>query len=171
MEDKTIRLTNFTDINELKVVEEKYKECLFATESEIIDVKHPSLIYGIYSINLLYTFRDRIQEIENSINDIQEKLNNYKGSKLDIRKEIENLNENKNKLDSFKKEAKNSYDFYKKYLTNLAKKADTLNDDTAKKVYIQSSEEVIKIEINIYLNYEKSLILIKERINDLKTYF
>ena len=146
MEDKTIRLTNFTDINELKVVEEKYKECLFATESEIIDVKHPSLIYGIYSLNLLYTFRDRIQEIEN-------------------------LNENKNKLDSFKKEAKNSYDFYRKYLTNLAKKADTLNDDTAKKVYIQSSEEVIKIEINIYLNYEKSLILIKERINDLKTYF
>ena len=63
------------------------------------------------------------------------------------------------------------YDFYRKYLTNLAKKADTLNDDTAKKVYIQSSEEVIKIEINIYLNYEKSLILIKERINDLKTYF
>ena len=49
--------------------------------------------------------------------------------------------------------------------------ADTLNDDTAKKVYIQSSEEVIKIEINIYLNHEKSLILIKERINDLKTYF
>ena len=74
-------------------------------------------------------------------------------------------------MDSFKKEAKNSYDFYRKYLTNLAKKADTLNDDTAKKVYIQSSEEVIKIEINIYLNYEKSLILIKERINDLKTYF
>ena len=74
-------------------------------------------------------------------------------------------------MDSFKKEAKNSYDFYKKYLTNLAKKADTLNDDTAKKVYIQSSEEVIKIEINIYLNYEKSLILIKERINYLKTYF
>ena len=149
MEDKTIRLTNFTDINELKVVEEKYKECLFATESEIIDVKHPSLIYGIYSLNLLYTFRDRIQEIENSINDIKEKLNNYKGSKLDIRKEIENLKETRNKLDSFKK----------------------VNDDTAKKVYIQSSEEVIKIEINIYLNYEKSLILIKERINDLKTYF
>ena len=74
-------------------------------------------------------------------------------------------------MDSFKKEAKNSYDFYRKYLTNLAKKADTLNDDTAKKVYIQSSEEVIKIEINIYLNYEKSLILIKERINYLKTYF
>ena len=69
------------------------------------------------------------------------------------------------------KRAKNSYDFYRKYLTNLAKKADTLNDDTAKKVYIQSSEEVIKIEINIYLNYEKSLILIKERINYLKTYF
>ena len=74
-------------------------------------------------------------------------------------------------MDSFKKEAENSYEFYRKYLTNLAKKADTLNDDTAKKVYIQSSEEVIKIEINIYLNYEKSLILIKERINDLKTYF
>ena len=63
------------------------------------------------------------------------------------------------------------FPFYRKYLTNLAKKADTLNDDTAKKVYIQSSEEVIKIEINIYLNYEKSLILIKERINYLKTYF
>lgn len=76
-----------------------------------------------------------------------------------------------NKLLSFEKEANETYLYYRHYLTKLARKSDDLKNETAKSIYINASEEIIKSQIKYYINYEKKFLFINDNINKLKNIF
>lgn len=171
MEDKIIRNNEFTSIEELKKAEEYYKQALYVTKEEMEIAQKPSLVYALYTLHLLYAFRDRVEQIDNDIKDIEQKLNSCKSDKFDAKRIKENLSNYKDILNPIKKEAEENYLFYRTYLAKTAKKADTLNDITVNNVYIKTSEEVVKIQINNYLKYEKSFLLIKENLNKIKINF
>ena len=126
---------SFGDFEELKEAKELYIKRF---------MKYPSLKYTLYNWNLFLIFDDKIDKIKNDIKELKEKLNDYKGNKVNANKEIEKLDENTNKLLSIQKEAKEGYEYYKHYLIKLAKKSDELNNETAKSIYINTSEEIKK---------------------------
>ena len=135
---------SFGDFEELKETKELYIKNLDADADKNGYMKYPCLKYALYNWNLLLTFDDRIDKIKNDIKELKEKLNDYKGNKVNANKEIEKLDENTNKLLSIQKEAKEGYEYYKHYLIKLAKKSDELNNETAKSIYINTSEEIKK---------------------------
>ena len=59
------------------------------------------------------------------------------------------LDDISSKLETFCKEAKESFDFHCKYLGKIAKKYDTRIDDTVKSIYVNSSEELFSQGLNI----------------------
>ena len=167
MEDKELMNNMSTNIEELREAEDLYRSCLFVTEEELKLLEHPSLKYAMYSINIYETFQTRIETMITTIKEMKEKLNN----ELDTTKEIEKLDEFINKLNIFKKESKDFFFYYKDYLGRAAKKADTINNDIAKNVYVKTSEEIINMQIKYNIRCEKSLIIFKDYINNLKKIF
>ena len=56
-------------------------------------------------------------------------------------------------------------------MARVAKKYDLLNNEPAKNVYINSSEDIIKTQIQFYMKCEKNFLLFKDIINKLKNFF
>ena len=160
-----------TNIIELKEAEELYNNCFIITKEELERLSYPSLRYTLYSFNIKEAFRERVEQIIKVIEKIKEKLINYESKELDSNKEQKKLDEYIEKLNLFKKESEGIYLFNKEYLINIAKKADTIKNDIAKNIHVKSSEEILKAQIEYNIKAEKSLILIKDDINNLKNIF
>ena len=171
MEDKELMNIMSTNIEELREAEELYKNCLIVTEEELKYLAHPSLKYAVYSFNINEAFQARIEKMITSIEDIKKKLNKNINNELDITKEKEKLDEFINKLNIFKKESEELFSSYTEYLAKVAKSADTIKNDFAKNIYIKTSEEIINMQIKYNIKCEKSLILFKDYINNLKNIF
>ena len=171
MEDKELMNNMSTNIEELREAEELYKNCLIVTEEELKYIENPSLKYAVYSFNIYQAFQDRIEKMITSIKDIKTKLNKNINNELDITKEKEKLDEFINKLNIFKKESEELFCSYDVYLVKVAKSANTIKNDIAKNIYIKTSEEIINMQIKYNIKCEKSLILFKDYINNLKNIF
>ena len=131
----------------------------------------PSLKYGIYFNNINYVFQIKIKYIKEDIDLLLKKLDEYKGSEINISEQKNKLDDINKQLDVFLKESKEDFEFYRHYLVSLAKKSDVLNNKNVTDVYIKSSEELIKNKIQFFLKKEKNFILFKDSINYLKKFF
>ena len=153
--------------DELKDVANIYYKCINLMASNL---KSPSLKYGLYNLHLFEAFNIRRERLKTEIDKLKEILKNYKGDKLDINKEMIRLDDISSKLETFGKESKESFDFDRKYLGKLAKKYDTIIDDTVKGIYVNSSEEVIFSRIKYYINCEKYFLIYNEIIKQLLSF-
>ena len=131
----------------------------------------PSLKYGIYFSNINSVYQIKIKHIKEDIDLLLKKLDEYKGSKINISEQKNKLDDINKQLDVFLKESKEDFEFYRHYLVSLAKKSDVLNNKNVTDVYIKSSEELIKNKIQFFLKKEKNFILFKDSINYLKKFF
>ena len=131
----------------------------------------PSLKYGIYFSNINDVYQIKIKYIKEDIDLLLKKLDEYKGSEINISEQKNKLDDINKQLDVFLKESKEDFEFYRKYLVSLAKKSDVLNNKNVTDVYIKSSEELIKNKIQFFLKKEKNFILFKDSINYLKKFF
>ena len=131
----------------------------------------PSLKYGIYFNNINYVYQIKIKYIKKDIDLLLKKLDEYKGSEINISEQKNKLDDINKQLDVFLKESKEDLEFYREYLVSLAKKSDVLNNKNVTDVYIKSSEELIKNKIQFFLKKEKNFILFKDSINYLKKFF
>ena len=154
--------------DELKDVANIYYKCINLNGIE--SLKSPSLKYSLYNLHLFEAFKIRNERLKTEIEKLKERLKNYKGNKLDINKEMIRLDEISSKLETFGKEAKESFDFYCKYLGKTAKKYDTIIDEKVKNIYINSSEEVIFSRIKYYINCEKYFLIYNEIIKQLLSF-
>ena len=162
----------FGNFKELKEVEEIYINCLDAKDEDYkVTQQYPSLNYTIYTMHFFVSFKRRIYILVDDITKLKKKLKDYKKGKVNTNKELENLDENINKLVSFDKEATKIYEYYVLYMTNLAREYDKLKNDTAKKIYINTSEEIILLQIKNYLKYEKYILIVNDNIKNLKNVF
>ena len=131
----------------------------------------PSLKYGIYFSNINDVYQIKIKHIKEDIDLLLKKLDEYKGSEINISEQKNKLDDINKQLDVFLKESKEDFEFYRHYLVSLAKKSDVLNNKNVTDVYIKSSEELIKNKIQFFLKKEKNFILFKDSINYLKKFF
>ena len=131
----------------------------------------PSLKYGIYFSNINSVYQIKIKHIKEDIDLLLKKLDEYKGSEINISEQKNKLDDINKQLDVFLKESKEDFEFYRHYLVSLAKKSDVLNNKNVTDVYIKSSEELIKNKIQYFLKKEKNFILFKDSINYLKKFF
>ena len=131
----------------------------------------PSLKYGIYFNNINSVYQIKIKYIKEDIDLLLKKLDEYKGSEINISEQKNKLDDINKQLDVFLKESKEDFEFYSDYLVSLAKKSDVLNNKNVTDVYIKSSEELIKNKIQFFLKKEKNFILFKDSINYLKKFF
>ena len=154
--------------DELKDAANIYYKCI--NLNGIKSLKSPSLKYGLYHMHLFETFTKRRERLKAEIEKLKEKLKNYKGDKIDINKEMIRLDDISSKLETFGKEAKESFDFYCKYLGKTAKKYDTIIDEKVKNIYINSSEEVIFSRIKYFLNCEKYFLIVNDIIKQLLSF-
>ena len=154
--------------DELKDVANIYYKCI--NLNGIKSLKSPSLKYGLYHMHLFETFTKRRERLKAEIEKLKEKLKNYKGDKIDINKEMIRLDDISSKLEILGKEAKEFYDFELTYLGKVAKKYDTIKDDTIKSIYVNSSEEVVISRIKYYINYEKYFLIINDIIKQLLSF-
>ena len=167
--ENEIALMKVLDIpDELKDVANIYYKCINLNGIE--SLKSPSLKYGLYNLHLFEAFNIRRERLKTEIEKLKEKLKNYKGDKIDINKEMIRLDDISSKLETFGKEAKESFDFYCKYLGKTAKKYDTIIDEKVKNIYINSSEEVIFSRIKYYINCEKYFLIYNEIIKQLLSF-
>ena len=154
--------------DELKDVANIYYKCI--NLNGIKTLKSPSLKYGLYHMHLFETFTKRRERLKAEIEKLKEKLKNYKGDKIDINKEMIRLDDISSKLEILGKEAKEAYDFDLTYLGKVAKKYDTIKDDTVKSIYVNSSEEVVISRIKYYLSYEKYFLIYNDIIKQLLSF-
>ena len=167
--ENEIALMKVLDIpDELKDVANIYKNCINLNGIKLL--KSPSLKYGLYYLNLFEVFTERRERLKTEIEKLKEKLKNYKGDKIDINKEMIRLNDISSKLETFGKEAKELFDFELTYLGKVAKKYDTIKDDTVKSIYVNSSEEVVISRIKYYISCEKHFLVINDIIKQLLSF-
>ena len=81
------------------------------------------------------------------------------------------MDEINSKLTQFLTEDSDDYNFYKEYLVTAAKRRDVINNEIAKKVYVETSEEIIKSRIKKFLQQEKNFIIFNDIILQLKNIF
>ena len=167
--ENEIALMKVLDIpDELKDAANIYYNCINLNGIETL--KSPSLKYSLYSLHLFEAFKIRNERLKTEIEKLKERLKNYKGNKFDINKEMIRLDDISSKLEVFGKEAKEFFDFDLTYLGKVAKKYDTIKDDTVKSIYINSSEEVIFSRIKYYINCEKYFLIYNEIIKQLLSF-
>ena len=154
--------------DELKDAANIYYKCI--NLNGIKTLKSPSLKYGLYHMHLFGAFTKRRERLKAEIEKLKEKLKNYKGDKIDINKEMIRLDDISSKLEILGKEAKEFYDFELTYLGKVAKKYDTIKDDTIKSIYVNSSEEVVISRIKYYISYEKYFLIINDIIKQLLSF-
>ena len=156
-------------LEDLKEAEEIYCQSLNMDGFE--DLEFPSLKYTVFNMKISRAFRAKIANMEEDIILLKNKLNNYKGDKIDPAKENENLDDIYQKLTSLEDKDKEEEKFYEKYLIMIAKRADTLKNEPSKKVYIGSSEEILKNRIEYFLKCEKKFLIYNDKIKLLKKFF
>ena len=167
--ENEIALMKVLDIpDELKDAANIYKNCINLNDIKLL--KSPSLKYGLYYLHLFEAFTKRRERLKTEIEKLKEKLKNYKGDKIDINKEMIRLDDISSKLEAFGKEAKELFDFELTYLGKVAKKYDTIKDDTVKSIYVNSSEEVIISRIKYYISCEKHFLVINDIIKQLLSF-
>jgi hypothetical protein len=167
--ENEIALMKVLDIpDELKDAANIYKNCINLNGIKLL--KSPSLKYGLYYLHLFEAFTKRRERLKTEIEKLKEKLKNYKGDKIDINKEMIRLNDISSKLETFGKEAKELFDIDLTYLGKVAKKYDTIKDDTVKSIYVNSSEEVIISRIKYYISCEKHFLVINDIIKQLLSF-
>ena len=167
--ENEIALMKVLDIpDELKDAANIYKNCINLNGIKLL--KSPSLKYGLYYLNLFEVFTERRERLKTEIEKLKEKLKNYKGDKIDINKEMIRLDDISSKLEVFGKEAKELFDFDLTYLGKVAKKYDTIKDDTVKSIYVNSSEEVVISRIKYYISCEKHFLVINDIIKQLLSF-
>ena len=167
--ENEIALMKVLDIpDELKDAANIYKNCINLNGIKLL--KSPSLKYGLYYLHLFEAFTKRRERLKTEIEKLKEKLKNYKGDKIDINKEMIRLNDISSKLETFGKEAKELFDFELTYLGKVAKKYDTIKDDTVKSIYVNSSEEVVISRIKYYISCEKHFLVINDIIKQLLSF-
>ena len=167
--ENEIALMKVLDIpDELKDAANIYKNCINLNGIKLL--KSPSLKYGLYYLHLFEAFTKRRKRLKTEIEKLKEKLKNYKGDKIDINKEMIRLNDISSKLEAFGKEAKELFDFDLTYLGKVAKKYDTIKDDTVKSIYVNSSEEVVISRIKYYISCEKHFLVINDIIKQLLSF-
>ena len=107
MEDKIEKDNNISDkVNVIQEAEEYFKKCLIFAQQDLKQVKTPYLKYAIYNLILLEAFVTKINKIKDSIKELTEKLDNYKGNKIDQIIKKKALEEINNKLDAYGKDVK-----------------------------------------------------------------
>ena len=167
--ENEIALMKVLDIpDELKDAANIYKNCINLNGIKLL--KSPSLKYGLYYLHLFEAFTKRRERLKTEIEKLKEKLKNYKGDKIDINKEMIRLDDISSKLEVFGKEAKELFDFELTYLGKVAKKYDTIKDDTVKSIYVNSSEEVVISRIKYYISCEKHFLVINDIIKQLLSF-
>ena len=167
--ENEIALMKVLDIpDELKDAANIYKNCINLNGIKLL--KSPSLKYGLYYLHLFEAFTERRKRLKTEIEKLKEKLKNYKGDKIDINKEMIRLDDISSKLETFGKEAKELFDFDLTYLGKVAKKYDTIKDDTVKSIYVNSSEEVVISRIKYYISCEKHFLVINDIIKQLLSF-
>ena len=167
--ENEIALMKVLDIpDELKDAANIYKNCINLNGIKLL--KSPSLKYGLYYLHLFEAFTKRRERLKTEIEKLKEKLKNYKGDKIDINKEMIRLDDISSKLEILGKEAKELYDFDLTYLGKVAKKYDTIKDDTVKSIYVNSSEEVVISRIKYYISCEKHFLVINDIIKQLLSF-
>ena len=167
--ENEIALMKVLDIpDELKDAANIYKNCINLNDIKLL--KSPSLKYGLYYLHLFEAFTKRRERLKTEIEKLKEKLKNYKGNKLDINKEMIRLDDISSKLETFGKEAKELFDIDLTYLGKVAKKYDTIKDDTVKSIYVNSSEEVVISRIKYYISCEKHFLVINDIIKQLLSF-
>ena len=167
--ENEIALMKVLDIpDELKDAANIYKNCINLNGIKLL--KSPSLKYGLYYLHLFEAFTKRRERLKTEIEKLKEKLKNYKGDKIDINKEMIRLDDISSKLEILGKEAKEFYDFELTYLGKVAKKYDTIKDDTIKSIYVNSSEEVVISRIKYYISCEKHFLVINDIIKQLLSF-
>ena len=137
--------------DELKDAANIYYKCI--NLNGIKSLKSPSLKYGLYHMHLFGAFTKRRERLK------------------DINKEMIRLDDISSKLETLGKEIKELYDFDITYLGKVAKKYDTIKDDTIKSIYVNSSEEVIFSRIKYYINCEKYFLICNDIIKQLLIFY
>ena len=168
MEDKNERAFKISDFEELREIRQIYMNSLYAAEGEILNPKNLTWKYAVINKKLSETFTDRIDAIKADIKVIIEKLNNYKGSKIDPKEEKLKLDEIMNKLNSLEKKEYDDYNYYCDYLVGIAEKRIKLKSEEANNIYVKTSEGILQIIANNYLKHEKTFLLFNDNINKLK---
>jgi len=145
-----------------------YYKCINLNGIE--SLKSPSLKYSLYNWHLFGAFNIRRERLKTEIGKLKERLKNYKDNKLDINKEMIRLDYISSKLETFGKKSNETFDFDCQYLWKLAKRYDTIIDDTVKSIYVNSSEEVIFSSIKYYINCEKYFLIYNDIIKQLLSF-
>ena len=142
---------------ELKQREKIYYKSL--TTDKFPKLEFPSLKYAVFNFEVSEVFRNKIKAIRRDIGALKEKINKYKGKKINIEEENKKLDEINIKMTQLEAEDSEDYNYYKEYLITAAKRRDVINNEIAKKVYVETSEEIIKSRIKKLLNQEKNFII------------
>lgn len=158
-------------LEELKEAEEIYCQSLNMVGHEGLNLELPSLKFTVFNMKISKVFRAKIAHIKEDIILLKNKLNNYKGNKIDNVKENAYLDDIYKTLTSLEDKDIAEEKFYERYLIVIAKRADTLNDEPSKKVYIGSSEEILKNRIEYFLKCEKQFLIYNDNIIVLKKIF
>ena len=116
-------------------------------------------------------FENKITIIKNVIKELKDKLNKYKGNRIDSKKEIKKLDNIDGELTTLLTKDNEDEEFYETYLIHIAKRADTLKNEIAKNVYTSSSEQILKSRIEYFLKCEKKFLIFNEFIQQLKNFF
>lgn len=171
MEDKNKSYFTFSDFDELRDIRRMYIDSLNDTDVINEKSKYPSLVYAIYNRKLSKTFFDRIYVIKNDIKEIIERLNNYKGIKIDPKEEKLKLDEIMTKLNSIEKKEIDDYKYYADYLVGVEENFYSLKTKEAEHIYVNTSKQILNIRLNNYLKNEKSFLLFNDNINKLNKIF
>jgi len=113
----------------------------------------------VFNFEVSEVFRNKIKAIKRDIATLKAKINKYKGNKINIEEENKKLDEINIKMTQLEAEDSEDYNYYKEYLITAAKRRDVINNKIAKKVYVETSEEIIKSRIKKLLNQEKNFII------------
>ena len=76
-----------------------------------------------------------------------------------------------NKLFQYEKEIDQTYNYFEDYLVTTAKKSDVLKNETAKNVYIKTSEDILNSFFKYIIQCEKQFLIFKDNIIKLKNIF
>ena len=162
-----IEISNIPD--ELKESGELYLKALSVDDYPKLD--YPSLKYALYNLKISKIFKSKIAQIKTDIETLKDKVKSYAGNRINIIKEKKHLDEISEKLTLFEEDELKDYDYYSDYLITIAKKADIINNEMTKRIYVKTSEEIIYARIQKFMKLEKSLILFKDIINQIRNIF
>ena len=165
--ENRIRIDN--KLEELKEREEEYYQSLNLDGFD--NLKYPSLKYAIFNMKISREFENKITIIKNDIKELKDKLNKYKGNRFDSKKEIKKLVDIDEELATLLSKDDDDEQFYRAYLIHVAKRSDILNNEIAKKVYISSSEQILKSRIEYFLKCEKKFLIYNDFIKQIKNFF